>query len=97
MSEIIPIGNRVLVKHIEKTNIGSIVVPESALSHEPHYCEVVQVPLAPIHILQSNEGPVPLKVGDKCIYSPNAVVKVHDDNEKEFILLREDNLLAIII
>jgi chaperonin GroES len=77
-----PVGNRVVVRRQEaKTTRGGILLPEAA-QEKPRQGEVVAV----------GTGKVSLKVGDRVLFSPYAGTEY----EKDFLILSEDDLLAVI-
>ncbi len=96
MAKIKPLYDRVVVKPAEeaeeKTPSG-IIIPDTA-KEKPSEGEVVAVGEG--RLLESGEiKPLKVKVGDKVIYSKYAGNEFVVDGE-ELIVLREDDILAII-
>lgn len=90
-----PLGDRVLVKPMEaeeKTK-GGIVLPDTA-KEKPQQGEVVAVGKG--KLLDNGEvKPLEVKVGDKVLYGKYAGTEVTIDGE-EYLIIREDDILAII-
>ncbi len=96
MANIKPLYDRVVVKPVEeaeeKTPSG-IIIPDTA-KEKPSEGEVVAVGEG--KLLENGEiKPLKVKVGDKVIYSKYAGNDIVVDGE-ELIILREDDILAII-
>jgi Co-chaperonin GroES (HSP10) len=90
-----PIGDRVLVKHIEeKEQIrGGIIIPDSA-KEKPQEAEVIALGTGKKDE-KGNAVPFEVKVGDKVLISKYGGTEVKIDNEK-FTLVREDDILGVI-
>jgi chaperonin GroES len=92
---ITPIGDRVLVKRLEeKEQIkGGIVIPDSA-KEKPQEAEVVALGSG-----KRNDKGEPIafevKAGDRVLISKYGGTEVSYQGEK-FVLLREDDILAIL-
>ncbi|MBK3332989.1 co-chaperone GroES [Persephonella atlantica] len=96
MAKIKPLYDRVVVKPAEeaeeKTPSG-IIIPDTA-KEKPSEGEVIAVGEG--RLLENGEiKPLKVKVGDKVIYSKYAGNEFVVDGE-ELIVLREDDILAII-
>ena len=96
MAKIKPLYDRVVIKPAEeaeeKTPSG-IIIPDTA-KEKPSEGEVIAVGEG--RILENGEvKPLKVKVGDKVIYSKYAGNDIVVDGE-ELIILREDDILAII-
>lgn len=89
-----PLGDRVLVKVIEKeekTKSG-IVLPEQA-KEKPQEGEIVAVGSG--KLLDDGTRVEPeVKVGDKVIYSKFAGNEIESDDEK-YLIMRQDDILAV--
>jgi len=90
-----PLGDRVLIKRLEaeeKTK-GGIVLPETA-KEKPQKGEVVAVGKG--KMLESGSiEPLEVKKGDKVLfgkYSGNEIIY----NEEEHLILRQEDILAIL-
>ncbi|WP_297456290.1 co-chaperone GroES [Persephonella sp.] len=96
MAKITPLYDRVVIKPAEeaeeKTPSG-IIIPDTA-KEKPSEGEVIAVGEG--RLLENGEiKPLKVKVGDKVIYSKYAGNEFVVDGE-ELIVLREDDILAII-
>jgi chaperonin GroES len=89
-----PLGDRVIVlpKESEEVTKSGIVIPDTA-KEKPQEGEVVAV--GPGRIEEGKRIPMDVKVGDRIIYSKygGTEVKIED---KEHLILRESDILAII-
>lgn len=89
-----PIGDRVVVKPApeeQKTKSG-IVLPDSA-KEKPQEGTVVAVGTGRI-LDNGQKVPHEVKIGDQVIYSKYGGTEIKIDNE-EFIILKQDDILAI--
>lgn len=91
-----PLGNRVLIKRTKLPSMkGQILLPESA-KEKPKEGEVVAVGAGTF----DKDGkiiPLSLKVGDRVLFSSYAGTNVNpDSDEGDFLILSEDDVLAII-
>ncbi|MCX6646985.1 MAG: co-chaperone GroES [bacterium] len=90
-----PLADRVVVKPIDEeltTTASGIVIPDTA-KEKPQLAEVIAV--GPGRI--SDEGktiPVAVKVGDRIFHSKYGGTNIKFEGE-EYIILREDDILAI--
>lgn len=90
-----PLGDRVLVKpsqEVEKTK-GGIVLPDTA-KEKPQEGEVIAVGAGK----KTDEGkiiPLCVKVGDKILYGKYSGTEITVDAE-EYLIVREDDILAVI-
>jgi chaperonin GroES len=90
-----PIGDRVLVKHIEEKEQvrGGIIIPDSA-KEKPQEAEVIAIGTGK----KDENGKViafEVKVGDKVLISKYGGTEVKIENEK-FTIVREDDILGVI-
>jgi len=90
-----PLGDRVLVKRLEaeEKSKGGIVLPETA-KEKPQKGEVVAVGKGKV-LESGNVEPLEVKKGDKVLfgkYSGNEITY----NEEEHLILREEDILAIL-
>jgi len=89
-----PLYDRVLIKRIsmeEKTK-GGIFLPDSA-KENPLEGKVIAVGLG--RVIQGKRIALDVKVGDKVLFAKYSETEVEIKGEK-FLLLKEDDLLAII-
>ncbi len=90
-----PLGDRVLVKALEseeKTR-GGIVLPDTA-KEKPQKGEIVAVGGGKV-LEDGTKKTLEVKIGDKIIYGKysGTEIKVED---QEYLILREDDILAIV-
>ena len=90
-----PIGDRVLVKHIEEKEQvrGGIIIPDAA-KEKPQEAEVIALGTGKKD--ESGKSVAfEVKVGDKVLISKYGGTEVKLDGEK-FTLVREDDILGVI-
>lgn len=90
-----PLGNRILVKRKEApASQGGILMPDSA-QEKPKQGEVIQ----------TGEGkttstgslvPMDIKIGDSILFGAYAGTAVESDNGSEYLLMTEEDVLAVI-
>ena len=90
-----PLGDRVLVKSIEKTEEvkGGIIIPDSA-KEKPQEAEVIALGTGG----KDSDGkaiPFNVKVGDKVVVSKYGGSEIKYDDEA-YTIVREDDILAVI-
>ena len=94
--EIKPLGDRIIVKVLEaeaKTK-GGIVLPDSA-KEKPQEAKVVAVGKG--KILESGAVQAPeVKVGDKVIFGKYSGNEITTKEGEDLLILREEDILAII-
>ncbi len=94
-SQITPIGDRVLVKHLEEKEQvrGGIIIPDAA-KEKPQEAEVIALGTGK----KDENGKVQafeVKVGDRVLISKYGGTEVKLD-EVKYTLVREDDILGII-
>lgn len=90
-----PLGDRIIVKPIEAEEVttGGIVLPDTA-KERPQQGEVIAV--GPGKTLDNGTVcPIDVKPGDKVIYSKYGGTEVKVSGI-EYVILREDDILAIV-
>jgi len=94
-SKIKPLGDRVLVKHIEEGEQvrGGIIIPDSA-KEKPQEAEVIALGSGRKDE-SGNAQPFEVKVGDRVLISKYGGTEVKIE-EQTYLLLREDDILGII-
>jgi chaperonin GroES len=95
MANIKPIGDRVLVKHVEEKEQvrGGIIIPDSA-KEKPQEAEVVALGTGK----RDEKGavqPFEVKVGDIVLISKYGGTEVKID-DKKYVLVREDDILGVV-
>ena len=94
--EIKPLGDRIVVKPLEAENKskGGIVLPDSA-KEKPQEAKVVAVGKG--KVLESGAIHAPeVKVGDKVIFGKYSGNEFITKEGEELLILREEDILAII-
>ncbi len=95
MKKVQPLADRVLIKRIEEEEqkVGGIIIPDTA-KEKPQKGEVVAV--GPGRLDETGKRmPMEVKPGDKVIFSKYAGTEVKIEGE-EYLIMREDDILAII-
>lgn len=96
VKKIRPLGDRILVKPLEeeeKTR-GGIVLPDTISKEKPQLGEVLA--LGPGRT--NDEGktfPLPFKIGDMVVYAKYSGTDLKDDEDEDYLLLSEKDILAI--
>lgn len=94
-AKITPLGDRVLVKHIEENEQtkGGIIIPDSA-KEKPQQAEVVALGSG-----RRDESGKPIafevKVGDRVLTPKYGGTEVNIDDQT-YMLLREDDILGVV-
>lgn len=90
-----PLGDRVVVRReeSEETTAGGIVLPDSA-KDKPARGTIVSVGDGKL-LDDGSRGDFQVKTGDRVIFSSYAGETVNVDDD-EFLLMREDDILAVI-
>jgi len=90
-----PLHDRVLVKRVDEGEVmrGGIIIPDTA-KEKPQQGEVIAAGSG--KLLESGErAPVEVKAGDKILFGKYSGSEVKIDGE-EYLILREDEILAIL-
>ena len=90
-----PLGDRVIIKPAEQAEekIGGIIIPDTA-KEKPQEGEVVAV--GPGKLMENGEmKPVSVSVGDKVLYGKYSSTEVKY-GDSEYLIVSEDNILAVI-
>ena len=90
-----PLADRIMVKVLEAKDVtkGGIVLPDTA-KEKPQEAEVIAVGKGKV----SDEGkviPPEVKVGDKILFGKYTGTEVTLDG-KEYLILKEEDILAIV-
>lgn len=91
-----PLGNRVLVKRSEiKLSKGGILLPETA-QEKPRQGEVVAV--GPGKYDDKGElQAMNVRVGDFVLFSAYAGTEVKTDDEADFLIMSEEDILGVLV
>ena len=95
VSTVKPLGDRVFVKvsESEEKTAGGILLPDTA-KEKPQVGEVAQVGPGKRNEDGSRQSPE-VSVGDKVLYSKYGGTEIKLDGD-DFLLMREDDVLAIV-
>ena len=89
-----PLGDRILVKRVEsESKKGGIIIPDSA-KEKPMEAEVVALGSGKL-LKDGKRQPFEVKKGDRVIIEKYSGAEVTLD-DVEYILIREDGILAIL-
>ena len=89
-----PLGERILVKRVEAdVKKGGIIIPDSA-KEKPMEAEVVALGTGKT-TKEGKKLPFDVKKGDRVIIEKYSGTEVTVD-EQEYILIREDGILAVV-
>ena len=94
--EIKPLGDRIVVKDLEAENKskGGIVLPDSA-KEKPQEAKVVAVGKG--KVLENGTVAAPeVKVGDKVIFGKYSGNEITTKEGEDLLILREEDILAVI-
>jgi chaperonin GroES len=94
--DIKPLGDRIVVKPLEEENKskGGIVLPDTA-KEKPQEAKVVAVGKG--KMLENGTVQAPeVKVGDKVLYGKYSGNEITTKEGEELLILREEDILAII-
>ena len=92
--KLVPLGDRVVLKQLiaEETTKSGIVLPGQS-KEKPQQAEVVAV--GPGGVVDGKEVQMNVKEGQQVIYSKYAGTTVEID-EEEYIIVKQDDILAIL-
>jgi chaperonin GroES len=93
--KITPLHDRIVVKRIEEPEVrkGGIIIPDTA-KEKPQQGEVIAVGKGK-WLEDGKRQPLEVQVGQKVLFGKYAGTEVKLD-EEEYLILREDDVLAII-
>jgi len=90
-----PLSNRALIKRSSSpTSKGGILLPES-VKEKPSQGEVVAIGPGKID-KHGKIVPMSINIGDLVVYSNYGGVEVPNENEDKYLLLSEDDILAVL-
>ncbi len=92
--KLVPLGDRVVLKQLEaeQTTKSGIILPGQS-QEKPQQAEVVAV--GPGGMVDGKEVKMEVKVGDQVIYSKYSGTDVKLDDEEEYIIVKQSDILAI--
>lgn len=90
-----PLHDRVLVKRIENEEQmrGGIIIPDTA-KEKPQEAEVVAIGPGKVND-DGSRSPMDVKAGDRILVGKYSGSEIKIDDE-EFVILREDEILAVV-
>ncbi|TFG90201.1 MAG: co-chaperone GroES [Candidatus Atribacteria bacterium] len=97
IKELKPLGDRVLIKPIleEEKSKGGILLPDTVSKEKPQAGEILAVgPGA-----TNKDGkivPMTVKKGDKVVYAKYSGTDIKDDDDEDYLILSEKDILAIV-
>jgi len=95
MAKIRPLHDRVVIERMEeeRTSAGGIVIPDTA-TEKPIRGKVIAVGVGKI-LENGSVRPIDVKVGNIVLFGKYAGTEVKIDG-KEYVVMREDDIMAII-
>jgi len=92
-----PLGDRVLIKPVfkEEKSKGGILLPDTVSKEKPQVGEILAVGPGGTN----KEGkivPMTVKKGDKVVYAKYSGTDIKGDDDEDYLLLSEKDILAII-
>ncbi|NIT36515.1 MAG: co-chaperone GroES [candidate division Zixibacteria bacterium] len=96
MTDVRPLGDRILVKRVEEEEVmkGGIIIPDTA-KEKPQRGEVMAVGLGRLDE-DGKRVPLDVKVGDSILFGKYAGNEVTIDDE-EYLIMREEDVLAVVV
>ncbi len=93
--KLVPLGDRVVLKALEaeETTKSGIVLPGQN-KEKPQQAEVIAV--GPGGMVDGKEVTMLVKPGDQVIYSKYAGTAVKLDEDEEYIIVKQNDILAMI-
>ena len=91
-----PLHDRVLVKRLEKNEEevrGGIIIPDTA-KEKPQEAEVVSVGPGKLHE-DGTRAPMDVSTGDRILVGKYSGSEIKIDDQ-EYVILREDEILAVV-
>jgi len=95
VKKIKPLGKRILVKRAEASvTKGGILLPDSA-QEKPKQGEIVAAGPGAMQ-KDGSVTPLDVKVGDRILFGAFAGTEVKTDEEHDYLLMSEEDVLAVI-
>ena len=93
--KLVPLGDRVVLKQLEaETTTASGIVLPGQEKEKPQQAEVIAV--GPGGVVDGTEIKMEVKVGDKVIFSKYAGTEVKFGTDEKYVIVRQNDILAII-
>ncbi len=93
--KLVPLGDRVVLKQLvaEETTKSGIVLPGQN-KEKPQQAEVIAV--GPGGMVDGKEIAMQVKAGDKVIFSKYSGTEVKLEDDEEYIIVKQSDILAVI-
>jgi len=93
--KLVPLGDRVVLKQLvaEETTKSGIVLPGQN-KEKPQQAEVIAV--GPGGVVDGKEVKMEVKVGDNVIFSKYSGTSVKLEGDEELIIVKQNDILAVI-
>ena len=93
--KLVPLGDRVVLKQLvaEETTKSGIVLPGKE-KEKPQQAEVVAV--GPGGVIDGKEVKMQVSVGQKVIFSKYAGTEVKLEDDDEYIIVKQNDILAVV-
>ena len=93
--KLVPLGDRVVLKQLEaETTTASGIVLPGQEKEKPQQAEVIAV--GPGGVVDGTEIKMEVKVGDTVIFSKYAGTEVKFGTDEKYVIVRQNDILAII-
>lgn len=94
--DIKPLGDRIVVQALEAEEItkGGIILPETA-KEKPHEGKIVAVGRGKV-LDNGHIQALELKAGDRILYGKYSGSEIKTKDGKEYLIMREEDVLAIV-
>ena len=93
--KLVPLGDRVVLKQLEaETTTASGIVLPGPEKEKPQQAEVIAV--GPGGVVDGKEIKMEVNVGDKVIFSKYAGTEVKFGTDEKYVIVRQNDILAII-
>ena len=97
MSTYKPLGNRILIKAVEEAEDvtkGGLIIPDSA-KEKPQKAEILAIGPGKLNE-DGTRQPMEVEVGQQVLYAKYAGTEVDTDDDAELMVIREEDVLAIV-
>lgn len=94
--EIKPLGDRIVVQPLEAEEVtkGGIILPDTA-KEKPHEGKIVAVGRGKV-LDNGQVQALELKVGDRILYGKYSGNEIKTKDGKDYLIMREEDVLAIV-
>jgi len=97
IKELKPLGDRVLIKPIleEEKSKGGILLPDTVSKEKPQVGEVLSVGPGGTN-KDGKMIPMTVKKGEKVVYAKYSGTDIKGDDDEDYLILSEKDILAIV-